>query len=470
MLLPLLWLLQAAQPPARTGEAAPTRPSAVRRAAAVAAPGTVLVSAAGGAERAVLLMEEREPGGARSYVRADQLAAAAGGSLVEEAPGRWRLRLPTRVVALREGVPFAMVGADEDADELPLAGAPMVEGERLWLPLQLVTDALPRVAPEITFDGERRALLVGRRRVAPARVASVPPASEPEPEPARAELADGSVRLPTIIGPRRAPPRADEPAPADAGSSAAGAPATSLARRLVVVDAGHGGPDTGMQGPIGGGPRIAEKDVTLAVALALRDALRGRGVGVAMTRTTDTLIALADRGRIANDRSGDLFVSIHVNAANPAWRAPASARGFETYFLSEARTADDRRVADLENESVRFEGAATAGRDDPLSFIMRDMAQNEHLRESSELASIVQRRLARSHPGPSRGVRQAGFRVLVSAFMPAVLVEIGFGSNPADAAWMSSPKGQRAIAEAVADAAVEYLRRYEGRTRTGARQ
>jgi N-acetylmuramoyl-L-alanine amidase len=188
-----------------------------------------------------------------------------------------------------------------------------------------------------------------------------------------------------------------------------------------------------------------------------------------MTRTTDTRIALHDRGRIANQRQGDLFVSIHVNAANPAWRDPSATRGFETYFLSEAQTADDRRVADLENESVRFEGAANGGRDDPLAFIMRDMAQNEHLRGSSELASLVQRRLGRAHPGPSRGVRQAGFRVLVSAFMPAVLVEVGFGSNPADAAFMTSSAGQREIADAVADAAVEFLKRYEQRVRASGR-
>jgi N-acetylmuramoyl-L-alanine amidase len=237
----------------------------------------------------------------------------------------------------------------------------------------------------------------------------------------------------------------------------------------VIVDAGHGGPDAGMRGPIGGGTPILEKHVTLAVANELRTALRARGVGVALTRTTDTLIALADRGRIASQRNGDLFISIHVNAANPAWRNPAATRGFETYFLSEARTADDRRVADLENESVRFEGAASGGASDPLSFIMRDMAQNEHLRESSALAATVQRRLGEVHPGPSRGVRQAGFRVLVSAFMPAVLVEIGFGSNPDDAAWIASPAGQREIANAVADAAVEYLRRYDERTRSGTR-
>ena len=79
------------------------------------------------------------------------------------------------------------------------------------------------------------------------------------------------------------------------------------------------------------------------------------GLDVLETRTTDTLIALSDRGRIANEHHGDLFLSIHVNAANPNWHDPAAARGFETYFLAEAKTEDDRRVEEMENEAVRFE-------------------------------------------------------------------------------------------------------------------
>ena len=104
---------------------------------------------------------------------------------------------------------------------------------------------------------------------------------------------------------------------------------------------------------------------------------------------------------------------------------------------------------------------------DPLSFIMADMAQNEHLRESSELADRIQRRLARAHPGPSRGVKQAGFRVLVTAFMPAVLVEIGFGTNAAEAAYLSDPSRQEQLAAAIADAALAYLERYERRVGGG---
>ena len=148
-----------------------------------------------------------------------------------------------------------------------------------------------------------------------------------------------------------------------------------------------------------------------------------------MTRKSDTLIALGDRGRIANQAKGDLFMSIHVNAANPRWKQPGAARGFETYFLAEAKTEDERRVEAMENEVIKFEtdgghhGRRSAG------FIIRDMAQNEHLRESSRLADLVQAGLGSIHPGPGRGVKQAGFRVLVNAFMPAVLVEIGFGTQ-----------------------------------------
>jgi N-acetylmuramoyl-L-alanine amidase len=230
---------------------------------------------------------------------------------------------------------------------------------------------------------------------------------------------------------------------------------------VVVVDAGHGGRDNGMSGPLGGGPRVYEKNVTLAVSKLLQRALEERGVRVVMTRTTDTLIGLYDRGPIANAAKGDLFVSIHVNAANPRWQNPGSARGFETYFLAEAKTEDERRVAAMENEAVKFETDADVSRDDPLGFIMRDMAQNEHLRESMRLATLIQTGMRTVHPGPSRGVKQAGLAVLVTAFMPAVLVEIGFGTNRAEAQYMTDGDRQRELASTLADAVVRYLEQYE---------
>ena len=230
--------------------------------------------------------------------------------------------------------------------------------------------------------------------------------------------------------------------------------------RTVVVDAGHGGVDNGMSGPIGSATPIHEKDVTLAVALKLGKALEARGVHVVYTRTTDTLINLYDRGPIANRAHGDLFISIHVNAANPKWRDARAARGFETYFLSEAKTEDARRVEAMENSAARYDTGDPVSKGDALSYILSDMQQNEHLRESMKLADDIQQDLGTVEPGPDRGVQQAAFVVLETAFMPAVLVEIGFGTNPQDATFITSPRGQRKIAGAIADAAVGYLNTY----------
>ena len=234
-------------------------------------------------------------------------------------------------------------------------------------------------------------------------------------------------------------------------------------RRTVVVDAGHGGVDRGMSGVTQSRGHIYEKDITLQVARRVATRIEAAGVNVIMTRTTDTLIALNDRGRIANKHGADLFISIHVNAANPNWKEPGAARGFETYFLAEAKTEDERRVAAMENEVVRFDMDADMPKDDALGFMFNDMAQNEHLRESSDLAETIQERLRGTHPGPSRGVKQAGFRVLVTAFMPAVLVEIGFGTNKVEASWIASADGQLQIADAITRATLDYLARYERR-------
>jgi len=231
----------------------------------------------------------------------------------------------------------------------------------------------------------------------------------------------------------------------------------------VVVDAGHGGRDPGMSGPIGGQPWFVEKDVVLSVAKKLAAALRNNRLDVVMTRTTDTLIALSDRGHIANSSKGDLFISLHVNAPGRRNAAGARERGFETYFLAEAKTADALRVQEMENESVKFETGADAPKGDPLNFIITDMAQNEHLRESSDLARLIQLGLIDVHPGPNRGVNQANFSVLRGSYMPAVLIELGFGTNRSEATFLSDDRNQTQLARRIAESIVAYLARYESR-------
>ncbi len=325
----------------------------------------------------------------------------------------------------------------------PLAAAPVAKNGTLLVPLQLVTEVFPSAMPNNRWDADSARLVLFTANASGAsRGSSV--------RQAAASSSDADV-------PRFVPPK---------GGSLPAVAVKKGERHLVVVDAGHGGVDNGMSGPIGGGPKIYEKNITLGVAKRLGKQLEGRGVDVVYTRTTDTLIALDDRGRIANKTQGDLFLSIHVNAANPNWKDPGGSRGFETYFLSEARTEDARRVEHMENDAARFESVpANIDKDDPLSFILSDMQQNEHLRESSKLAELIQRRLAKMHPGPSRGVKQAGFRVLVTAYMPAVLVEIGFGTNPREAQFLSDPAKQDALAAAIADAAMEFLDSHDDRVR-----
>jgi orotidine 5'-phosphate decarboxylase subfamily 1 len=214
-------------------------------------------------------------------------------------------------------------------------------------------------------------------------------------------------------------------------------------RRLVVIDAGHGGRDPGARGP--GGTR--EKDITLAVSRRLAAVLRqDPTLEVRMTRDRDTLIALHDRARLANrwrrDGQPALFVSVHANA-NPS----RSEKGYETYFLAEARTADARRV-----EGVRERGRAVRGETPGAGPCL-----HPHRPAPEPAPPRVGRRGAddpgappRGAPGPDRGVKQAGFAVLRGTFMPAVLVEIGFVSNPSEERLLTTAERQREIAEQLA--------------------
>ena len=367
-------------------------------------------------------------------LRADQLRPVVPVTVSHLMGERWMIIVHGKAIEVEEGIRLAKVG-DESYQ---LAAAPELRKGALYVPLQLVAEIVPRVAGNLVWDPNRFELRAfsSVSRFADREIGKVATAIAQGGPVARTGEREKTTALP---------------------------PAPLRTRKLVVLDAGHGGPDAGMHGPMGGGPQIYEKNITLAVSKRVGAALGKRGIDVKYTRTTDTLIALSDRGRIANDAHADLFVSIHVNAANPGWKDPAGARGFETYFLAEAKTEDARRVEQMENEVVKFETKSSEHAGDPLSFVLNDMAQNEHLRESNELADLIQRRLAKVHPGPSRGVKQAGFRVLVTAFMPAVLVEIGFGSNAEDATYMTEPARVEELSAAISDAVVEYLKRYQRR-------
>ena len=379
--------------------------------------------------------------GGAPMVRADVLMRALKGMLITGTNLHYTLALPRARLALIDGIPFAKL----DTLTIPLTRPPQVSGGQLYLPFQFVSEVIPRYVGDYSYDAR-----IGELRTSTPRgvVASAVPGDSPGPARAAAESARS--RTPALPESTRAPVRT--PLPVKASQ-----------RKLVVIDAGHGGPDNGMTGPIGNSPWFVEKNVTLSVAAKLATILRARGYDVLMTRTTDTLIALADRGKIANNNHGDVFISIHVNAPGYNTARAARERGFETYFLAEAKTEDERRVQDMENESMKFETGANAPKGDPLSFIITDMAQNEHLRESSDLAQTIQNGLIDVHPGPNRGVQQANFAVLRGSYMPAVLVEIGFGSNQSEATYLSDDANQRALARNIASSVIDYLAHYESR-------
>jgi N-acetylmuramoyl-L-alanine amidase len=222
--------------------------------------------------------------------------------------------------------------------------------------------------------------------------------------------------------------------------------------RTIVIDPGHGGQEVGARGPGG----TLEKDVSLAVARRLKaELVNARGLTVVLTRDKDGEVSLDERTAIANNYKADLFVSVHANASRAR-----GARGSEVYFLSyQASDDESRRMAQAEGAAEPL--ARAAGTSD-LALILWDMAQAEHLEESSQLASRLQEELAVVTGSEGRGVKQAPFRVLVGAGMPAVLVEIAFISNPDEEQQLASEAYQAKVAAALARGIERYRRERQG--------
>lgn len=240
-------------------------------------------------------------------------------------------------------------------------------------------------------------------------------------------------------------------------SSADGAVETDAADRFdtVVLDAGHGGEDQGARGKGG----LLEKDVVFDVTLRVRDRLAALGYRVVLTRERDERVSLNDRVERANQARGDLFVSIHANAAPQEW-----VRGVETFFLSlEASDDAARAVAEAENEAFESLPFADASGGDPLLGILGDLMVNEHMTESNEFARMAQQALSLRDSIRSRGVKQAPFHVLMGVRMPACLVEIGFLSNAQDALDLARERRREEIADALAVSIVRFGERYDAR-------
>jgi len=254
---------------------------------------------------------------------------------------------------------------------------------------------------------------------------------------------------PRLVLDFQGPPAAAGPAeaPANVPPPAVRTPVPDGGLRTVVIDPGHGGEETGAKGPGG----TLEKDVALQIARRVKALLvNNLGLQVFMTRERDEFVDLDTRTAVANNYKADIFISIHANASRAR-----SAAGTEVYFLSyQASDEESRRLA--QSEGALPDAVANAQGAPDLALILWDMAQAEHLEESSALASRIQEELAAARGAEGRGVKQAPFRVLVGAAMPAVLVEVAFVSNAEEEKLLLSDAFQAKVASAVLRGVARY--------------
>ncbi len=350
-------------------------------------------------------------------------------------------------LALTVGSPFFTW----DDEVLQLADVPYRGGGQARVPVQLLADFLPRRLPELyTFDGSTLTLQAAEAEdwSGTTVVQLRPDAQEPDAEDPAGQDSDAQL------------PSASTAGGAGGGGGAAVGPGTAdryRGPRIVVVDAGHGGGDPGALGLRG----IREKNVALGIARAVAELLgREPDFEVYLTREDDTFVPIWDRGDLATEWKGDrpgVFLSIHANSF-PTRR---SARGFETYFLAEARNDHERRVSAIENAPLSAGGQAVDPDEEPdLGFILRELKTLDHQHWSAMLAEMVQEEMAKFHPGPDRGVKQGVLAVLTNALMPSVLVEVGYLSNEDEGPLLGQPTFQDEAARSIARAVVRFFERY----------
>ena len=228
----------------------------------------------------------------------------------------------------------------------------------------------------------------------------------------------------------------------------------------VVIDAGHGGRDTGALGSIS-----KEKDLNLTVALLTGDYIKKNlpDVKVIYTRERDVFVSLNERANVANRNNADVFISIHCNSAGKG----STAVGAETFVLGEHRNAANLEVAKKENSSILYEEDADEQYDNfdldsPEAYIALSLFQKEYLNQSLQLAANVQEQFTKRVGRKDRGVQQAGFLVLWKTAMPSILIELGFISNPSEERFLASADGQAYMASAIYRAFRDFKVSFEG--------
>ncbi|MBS1149206.1 MAG: N-acetylmuramoyl-L-alanine amidase domain protein [Myxococcaceae bacterium] len=403
-----------------------------------------------------LLADRRsDPAGARAVIEA----------ALEKGGGDSKAELNRLLATLPRPAPKPAAARPTIADAIRKAGR---KDELKPLPIERKP---VRIAAELDEEEE---VVAPVKALAQARRAP-PPRPEPQDEepalvPDETEAAADGLKLPTLsslqerlrdvrVGARPLPSqdaalskRLKRAARDEHNAEFTLAEQLGLKMRRVVIDAGHGGHDTGAIGPTG----VLEKDVSLAISLQVAKKLSAAGLEVVLTRDDDTFVRLEDRAKFANQKRGDLFLSIHCNAG-----PNKTMRGIETYTLNTSANRYSIRLAAREN--------ATSERGvSDLQFILADLATKANTEESTRLAQRVQKSLIRDLSAQHKGIKDLGtkealFYVLLGAKMPAILVETSFLSHPEEEKLLGDEKYQSQIAVAISDAVTGFLEEREAK-------
>jgi N-acetylmuramoyl-L-alanine amidase len=222
----------------------------------------------------------------------------------------------------------------------------------------------------------------------------------------------------------------------------------------IVIDPGHGGKDPGAIGLYG----LKEKEVVLDIALRLEKLFKAKTkIKTILTRRSDTFIPLNERGKIANQAEGKLFVSLHCNAAKDR-----NIQGFQIFFLKPARNKEALEVAMLENAAIKYEENQLQYQElTDENYILLAMTQSNYVKESETLCARIQDKFAQKTKLKNLGVDQAGFYVLYGANMPAVLVESAFISNRYEEKLLRSKSFRQTLAQAIFESLVKFCQEKE---------
>ncbi|MGG7444594.1 N-acetylmuramoyl-L-alanine amidase AmiA [Kosakonia oryzendophytica] len=265
----------------------------------------------------------------------------------------------------------------------------------------------------------------------------------------RRQLLKAGLAALTLSGMSRAIAKDETPLKTTTGHSKPKAKKAG-ARRIVMLDPGHGGIDTGAIGHNGS----KEKHVVLAIAKNVRAQLRAQGIDARLTRTGDTFIPLYDRVEIAHQHGADLFMSIHADGfTNP------SAAGASVFALSNrgASSAMAKYLSDKENAADEVAGKKATDKDHLLQQVLFDLVQTDTIKNSLTLGSHILKQIKPVHRLHSRNTEQAAFVVLKSPSIPSVLVETSFITNPAEEKLLGTAAFRQKIANAIADGILSYF-------------